>query len=101
MRPAMTDEPDPAVPAVDPRRWAAELCAAAVVVTLLTGALFYFTTRGLFGRVDAPAPAARLDPLLKVVSLDHGLAVYAQQCAACHGAKGLGDGPAAAALTPK
>lgn len=30
-----------------------------------------------------------------------GKALYAQQCASCHGAGAKGDGPAAAALTPK
>jgi mono/diheme cytochrome c family protein len=32
---------------------------------------------------------------------DKGKALYAQQCASCHGAGGKGDGPAAAALNPK
>lgn len=31
----------------------------------------------------------------------HGKAVYAQQCASCHGVDGKGDGPAAAALNPR
>ncbi|HEX3345298.1 MAG TPA: cytochrome c, partial [Polyangiaceae bacterium] len=33
--------------------------------------------------------------------LDEGARLFAQTCAACHGATGHGDGPAAAALTPK
>ncbi len=32
---------------------------------------------------------------------DDAKAVYDDKCAACHGAGGAGDGPAAAALTPK
>jgi mono/diheme cytochrome c family protein len=32
---------------------------------------------------------------------DKGKALYAQQCASCHGASGKGDGPAAVALNPK
>ncbi len=32
---------------------------------------------------------------------DKGKALYAQQCASCHGASGKGDGPAAGALNPK
>jgi len=32
--------------------------------------------------------------------LAHGAAVYQQHCVTCHGAKGAGDGPAAAALDP-
>lgn len=34
-------------------------------------------------------------------SLARGKALYAQECASCHGATGAGDGPAAAALTPR
>jgi len=33
--------------------------------------------------------------------LKHGAALYAQQCAACHGAQGRGDGPAAKGLDPR
>ncbi|HEY3821880.1 MAG TPA: FTR1 family protein [Polyangiaceae bacterium] len=33
--------------------------------------------------------------------LDEGARLFGQTCAACHGATGHGDGPAAAALTPK
>ena len=32
---------------------------------------------------------------------DKGKALFAQQCASCHGSGGKGDGPAAVALTPK
>ena len=32
---------------------------------------------------------------------DKGKALYAQQCASCHGTSGKGDGPAAGALNPK
>lgn len=39
--------------------------------------------------------------MLNVVSLEHGLAVYSANCAICHGAKGLGDGPQAGPLDPK
>jgi high-affinity iron transporter len=35
------------------------------------------------------------------VSLARGASVYAASCAACHGATGAGDGPAAAALDPR
>ena len=34
-------------------------------------------------------------------SLARGKTLYAQQCASCHGPLGAGDGPAAAALTPR
>ena len=43
-------------------------------------------------RIEA-APAA-------VPDLARGAALYAQQCAACHGATGRGDGPAAAGMDP-
>ena len=33
--------------------------------------------------------------------LDEGARLFAQSCASCHGATGHGDGPAAAALTPR
>jgi mono/diheme cytochrome c family protein len=49
------------------------------------------------------APAARAgDPPKKTPALlEKGKASFALNCAACHGAKGEGDGVAAAALTPK
>ena len=34
-------------------------------------------------------------------TLQHGAQVYAENCAACHGARGFGDGPAAAQLSPR
>jgi high-affinity iron transporter len=34
-------------------------------------------------------------------SLEHGRALYRQNCASCHGSRGAGDGPAGAALDPK
>ena len=42
----------------------------------------------------APAPAAKPDAAA-------GAALYAANCASCHGARGDGDGPASAALDPK
>ena len=36
----------------------------------------------------------------KAPDLARGAAVFAQQCVACHGARGAGDGPMAAKLTP-
>jgi cytochrome c oxidase cbb3-type subunit 2 len=36
-----------------------------------------------------------------VVSLDHGMTLYAANCAACHGPQGRGDGPQAEALVPR
>lgn len=42
---------------------------------------------------EAPKATAEL--------LDQGKKAFATSCAACHGEKGAGDGPAAAALNPK
>lgn len=38
---------------------------------------------------------------LKAPSLNNGRKIYEQNCATCHGIKGLGDGPSAAVLNPK
>lgn len=38
---------------------------------------------------------------LKIPSLNNGRKIYEQNCATCHGVKGLGDGPSAATLNPK
>jgi len=42
----------------------------------------------------APAPAAKPDAA-------SGVTLYAANCAACHGSRGDGDGPASVALVPK
>jgi mono/diheme cytochrome c family protein len=96
----MPDELDSA-PAVDPKRWALQLVYATLAIALVTGALFYYTTRAVFGRAGATPAAPAVDPRRNVVSVEHGLAVYANNCATCHGPAGLGDGVAGAALNPK
>lgn len=50
-----------------------------------------------------PAPYDKLEnPLPRTsATVDRGAAVYGAACAACHGATGLGDGAAAANLTPR
>lgn len=47
--------------------------------------------------------AAALVPSLALAegNVEKGKALYAQQCASCHGVGGKGDGPAAAMLNPK
>jgi len=55
---------------------------------------------------DAPwaAPAAdkaKKNPVAKAAGARDGKKSYETNCVACHGAQGKGDGPAAAALTPK
>ena len=54
--------------------------------------------RGLASALLAayPVPVAPA----KAPSLQHGQALYAAQCASCHGAQGRGDGPLAAQLNP-
>lgn len=47
---------------------------------------------------DLPVPPKPQDAKQ---SVEHGKAVYAQNCQACHGEKGDGNGPAAAFLLPK
>ena len=47
---------------------------------------------------DLPVPPK---PQNQTQALEHGKAVYAQNCLACHGEKGDGNGPAAAFLLPK
>ena len=44
---------------------------------------------------------ARLDLPQTALSPDSGQRVYAANCASCHGARGLGEGPVAAALKPR
>jgi mono/diheme cytochrome c family protein len=47
------------------------------------------------------AYAAKTNPLkLSTPVVDAGKKLYEQDCASCHGAAGLGDGPAARSLTP-
>jgi mono/diheme cytochrome c family protein len=76
------------------------VCAASAVT-------FHVTARRVFERAAAGGggadviPAPRPDPMRDVVSLEHGLASYAANCATCHGPAGLGDGPQAASLVPK
>jgi mono/diheme cytochrome c family protein len=92
-----------------PNRWVLQLAAAALAVSGASAVTFHYTARGIFSRAAAAAeagganvfPAARPDPTRDVVSLEHGLAVYAANCVACHGPTGLGDGPQAASLIPR
>lgn len=50
-----------------------------------------------------PAPYTHLaNPLPRTAAtIERGARVYAANCASCHGANGLGDGPAAAGLNPR
>ncbi len=48
-----------------------------------------------------PAPAAAVPAPAANPDAAAGATLYAANCATCHGARGAGDGPAAAALVPK
>lgn len=55
----------------------------------------------MMGGVPAPYAEAA-NPLPHTdATLERGAAVYAANCASCHGATGLGDGPAARTLQPQ
>ena len=109
----ISQETDPLPPAAEPSgaegtsssRWIVELVIAGVVIGLLSGLTFHFTARRMFARAAADAGGTpgvtRPDPKRAVVSLEHGLAMYAANCASCHGVGGLGDGPQAEALVPR
>ncbi|MBV9996344.1 MAG: c-type cytochrome [Caulobacteraceae bacterium] len=105
---------------------AASACAATILTAMLVGApasgqpgghgmmgSSWWGGRGMMGggwqrhhyamMAGVPAPyAGYKNPLPKTAAtLSRGAAVYAQNCAGCHGEKGHGDGPAAAGLTPR
>lgn len=63
---------------------------AVVVGALVAGASFVVPS------ASAAPPPAKVKPDMKKAT-----EIYTQRCATCHGATGVGDGPAAAALNPK
>src|SRR5947208_5586031 len=79
--------------ATSPNRWVIQLAAAGLAVCLASGATFHYTARGVFARaataVDTDKAPRPVDPMRDVVSLEHGMAVYAANCATCHGPGGL------------
>ncbi len=50
---------------------------------------------------DDPVRVASADPGFLPLTPPSGQEIYTKYCVACHGATGEGDGPAAAALTPR
>jgi copper transport protein len=64
----------------------------------LAGALsFCLITAAYASQAKPPAPAAKASP----ESVANGETLYKRQCQMCHGATGLGDGPAAKTLKGK
>src|SRR5689334_24385504 len=89
-----------------PNGWVIRLLCAGLAVIVLSGVVFYYTARDLVrGRGSATDTGSLVrvtdDPSRNVVSLEHGLSLFAANCAACHGPVGRGDGPQAATMTPK
>ena len=48
-----------------------------------------------------PRPGGEYPALPASVDLERGRALYEENCASCHGARGAGDGPAAGTLVPR
>ena len=69
----------------------------------LTGALSLFCVTAVFAGQTKPAAGAKpaASPAATPESLTNGAALYKRQCVMCHGAAGLGDGPAAKTLRGK
>ena len=71
----------------------------------LTGALSFFCVTAVYAGQAKPAagakPAAAQAPAASPESIANGAALFKKQCVMCHGAAGLGDGPAAKSLKGK
>ena len=57
--------------------------------------------QAMMNGIPEPYRSARNPLPNSAAILQHGAQVYAANCAACHGARGYGDGPAAAQLSPR
>ena len=67
----------------------------------LTGALSLFCVTAVFAGQAKPAAGAKPGAAPSPESITSGAALYKRQCVMCHGATGLGDGPAAKNLKGK
>jgi mono/diheme cytochrome c family protein len=68
----------------------------------LTGALSLFCVTGVFAAQAKPAQGAKpAAAAASPESIANGAALYKRQCVMCHGATGMGDGPAAKNLKGK
>jgi len=102
----MSQQPEDGTPS--PRKWVIQLAAAGLAVCVVSAGTFHYTAKAVFQRAsagggggDVTLPRPPADPMRDVVSLEHGLAVYAANCVTCHGPQGFGDGPQAAQLIPR
>lgn len=80
------------------------MCMSKVLVYLGIGAVMLTAACGKSEPAAAPAPAAPApvaQPAAAAVPQQSAQEVYTTRCVPCHGSSGSGDGPAAAALTPK
>jgi len=68
------------------------------ITTILIGAFSLFCLTAVYaGQAKPAAPAAKASP----ESIANGETLYKRQCQTCHGAAGLGDGPASKFLKGK
>jgi mono/diheme cytochrome c family protein len=79
------------------------IIAISLLSMLILAACGSTSTAQTSGVVTVPAPyAGKTNPLANDPQvIEKGKKVYTNDCASCHGEKGLGDGPAASALDPK
>jgi copper transport protein len=85
------------------RIWSLNVWAGQAGVFCMVGAILVGLVVVVTGRPKAASSFSNvLDPVpADTRSIADGKALYAQNCAACHGDTAHGDGPAAAALNPK
>jgi hypothetical protein len=76
------------------RRWRWRFAAASVAAVAAVGA----AGLGPFVVQAFPTSYAHSPVRYGSLAVAHGMSVYAENCAACHGPYGYGDGPAAASL---
>jgi copper resistance protein D len=79
------------------RRWRWRFAAASVTALAAVGAVGL----GPFVVQAFPTSYAHSPVRYGSLAIAHGMSVYAESCAACHGPYGYGDGPAAASLAKR
>jgi mono/diheme cytochrome c family protein len=78
-------------------------CTSLKIFTIAISLLLYYNSTEAQSKWVVPQAAASIkNPLANdAESIKTGRTLYKTQCSPCHGDMGKGDGPAAAALTPK